>query len=78
MPLGKNSMVKTIQAVYRSVKYIIGIDSNIPGHATCKHTTFDDDEILNNHKSFMPSLNIETKCEDLPYLYWILKLYKNQ
>ena len=54
-----------------------GIDSNTPGNATYKRTTFDKDEILNNHRSFMSSLKIDTKCEDLPYLYWIPKLHKN-
>ena len=55
----------------------LGIDKDTPGNTTYKRTTFDKDEILNNHKSFMSSLNINTKCEDLPYLYWIPKLHKN-
>jgi hypothetical protein len=48
----------------------------------CKHlykpTSFDKDEILANHRSFMTSLNIPSgnESEDLPYLYWIPKLHK--
>jgi hypothetical protein len=40
--------------------------------------TFDKDEILANHRSFMTSLNILSgkESEDLPYLYWIPKLHK--
>ena len=38
----------------------LGIDSNISGIATYKRTTFDKDEILNNHKSFMSSPKIRT------------------
>jgi hypothetical protein len=41
-------------------------------------TSFDKDEILANHRSFMTSLNIPSgkESEDLPYLYWIPKLHK--
>jgi hypothetical protein len=40
--------------------------------------SFDKDEILANHRSFMTSLNIPSgkESEDLPYLYWIPKLHK--
>jgi hypothetical protein len=43
-----------------------------------KPTSFDKDEILANHRSFMTSLNIPSgkESEDLPYLYWIPKLHK--
>ena len=43
-----------------------------------KPTSFDKDEILANHRSFMTSLNIPSGKEsaDLPYLYWIPKLHK--
>jgi hypothetical protein len=43
-----------------------------------KPTSFDKDEILANHRSFMTSLNIPSgkESEDLSYLYWIPKLYK--
>jgi hypothetical protein len=45
---------------------------------TYKPTSFDKDEILANHRSFMTSLNIPSgkESEDLPYLYWIPKLHK--
>ena len=36
----------------------LGIDSNNSGNPTYKRTTFDKDEILQNHKSFMSSINI--------------------
>jgi hypothetical protein len=49
-------------------------------HSTTQHkpTSFDKDEILANHRSFMTSLNIPSgkESEDLPYLYWIPKLHK--
>ena len=48
------------------------------GNPTYKDISFDKDEILANHKSFMASINItlNTKSEDLPCLYWIPKLHK--
>ena len=52
----------------------LGINSNTSSNNTYKPTSFDKDEILANHRSFMTSLNIPS--EDLPYLYWIPKLHK--
>ena len=51
---------------------------NTSSNATYKPTSFDKDEILANHRSFMTSLNIPSgkESEDLPYLYWIPKLHK--
>jgi hypothetical protein len=56
----------------------LGINSNTSSNTTYKPTSFDKDEILANHRSFMTSLNIPSgkESEDLPYLYWILKLHK--
>jgi hypothetical protein len=47
-------------------------------NTTYKTTSFDKDEILANHRSFMTSLNIPSgkESEDLPYLYWIPNLHK--
>jgi calcineurin-like phosphoesterase len=36
----------------------LGIDNNTSGNTTYKPTSFDKDEILANHRSFMTSLNI--------------------
>ena len=55
----------------------LDIDSNTSCNSTYKLTTFNNNKILNNHKSWVSSLNIEIKCEDLPYFYWIPKLHKN-
>ena len=48
----------------------------ITGNPTYRQSTFDRDEIIANHASFMTSLNIPTKDDnnDLPNLYWIPKL----
>ena len=56
----------------------LGIDNNTSSNTTYKPTSFDKDEILANHRSFMTSLNITSgkESEDLPYLYWIPKLHK--
>ena len=56
----------------------LGINKNTSGNTTYKPTSFDKDEILANHRSFMTSLNIPSgkESEDLPYLYWIPKLHK--
>ena len=56
----------------------LGINSNTSSNTTYKSTSFDKDEILANHRSFMISLNIPSgkESEDLPYLYWIPKLHK--
>ena len=53
----------------------LGINSNTSSNITYKPTSFDKDEILANHRSFMTSLNIPSgkESEDLPYLYWIPK-----
>ena len=52
---------------------------SVSSNPTYKNTTFDQDEILANHKSFMLSLDIilDSTSEDLPSLYWIPKLHKN-
>ena len=51
----------------------LGINTNTASNTTYKPTSFDKDEILANHRSFMISLNIPSgkESEDLPYLYWI-------
>ena len=56
----------------------LGINNNTSGNTTYKPTSFDKDEILANHRSFMTSLNIPSgkESEDLSYLYWIPKLHK--
>jgi hypothetical protein len=56
----------------------LGIHSNTSSNTTYKPTSFDKDEILANHRSFMTSLNIPygKESEDLPYLYWMPKLHK--
>ena len=56
----------------------LGINSNTSSNTTYKPTSFDKDEILANHRSFMTSLNIPSgkESEDLSYLYWIPKLHK--
>ena len=56
----------------------LGINSNTSSNTTYNPTSFDKDEILANHRSFMTSLNIPSgkESEDLPYLYWIPKLHK--
>ena len=56
----------------------LGINNNTSSNTTYKPTSFDKDEILANHKSFMIPLNIPSgkESEDLPYLYWIPKLHK--
>ena len=56
----------------------LGINSNTSSNTTYKPASFDKDEILANHRSFMTSLNIPSgkESEDLPYLYWIPKLHK--
>ena len=56
----------------------LGINEH-SGNPTYKNITFDKEEILANHRSFMASVNIplSSKSEDLPCLYWIPKLHKN-
>ena len=56
----------------------LDINSNTASNTTYKPTSFDKDEILANHRSFMTSLNIPSgkESEDLPYLYWIPKPHK--
>jgi hypothetical protein len=56
----------------------LGLNNNTSSNTTYKPTSFDKDEILANHISFMTSLNIPSDkvSEDLPYLYWMPKLYK--
>ena len=47
----------------------LGIINNTSGNTTYKPTSFDKDEILANHRSFMTSLSIPSgkESEDLPY-----------
>jgi hypothetical protein len=54
------------------------INSNTSSNTTYKPTSFDKDEILVNHRSFMTSSNIPSgkKSENVPYLYCIPKLHK--
>jgi hypothetical protein len=49
----------------------LGMISNTSSNTTYKPTSFDKDEILANHRSFMTSLNIPSgkESEDFPYLY---------
>jgi hypothetical protein len=56
----------------------LAINSNTSSNTTYKPTSFDKDEILVNHRSFMTSLNIPCgkESENLPCLYWIPKLHK--
>jgi hypothetical protein len=56
----------------------LGIDHNTSGNTTYKPTSFDKDEILANHRSFVTSLSIPSgkESEDVPYLYWITKHHK--
>ena len=56
----------------------LGINNNTSSNTTYKSTSFDKDEILANHRSFVTSLNIPSgkESEDLPYLYWIPNLQK--
>ena len=56
----------------------LGINNNTSSNATYKPTSFDKDEFLANHRSFMTSLSIPfgKESEDLSYLYWISKLHK--
>jgi hypothetical protein len=56
----------------------LGINNNTSSNTTYKPTSFDKDEILANHISFMTSLNIPSgkESEDIPYLYCIPKLHK--
>jgi hypothetical protein len=56
----------------------LGINSNTSSNTTYKPISFDKDEILANHRSFMTSLSIPSSKESevLPYLYWIPKLHK--
>ena len=74
-----NNIVFVCKSYY--FEYLIkelGINSNTSSNTTYKPTSFDKDEILANHRSFMTSLNIPSgkESEDLPYLYWIPKLHK--
>ena len=41
----------------------LGIDNNTSSNITYQPTSFDKDEILANHRSFMTSLNIPTGKE---------------
>jgi hypothetical protein len=56
----------------------LGINKNTSGNTIYKATSFDKDEILANHRSFMTFLSFlyGKESEDLPYLYWTPKLHK--
>jgi hypothetical protein len=56
----------------------LGINNNTSGNTTYKATSFEKDEILSNHRSFMTFLNFPygKESEDLPYLYWIPNFHK--
>jgi hypothetical protein len=62
---------------YECLPKELGINNNTSGNTTYKPISFDKDEILANHRSFMISLNIPSgkESEDLPYSYWIPKLH---
>ena len=49
------------------------------GNPTYTLTDFSAWEVLDNHKSVLTSLGIQTNNEelDLPYIYWIPKMHKN-
>jgi hypothetical protein len=53
----------------RSLEFFI--NNNTSSNTIYNPTSFDKDEILANHRSFMTSLNIPSgkESEDLPYLY---------
>jgi hypothetical protein len=81
MKRGKNPFHDKVYSIQHYViKFVINlcINSNTSSNTTYKPTSFDKDEILANHRSFMISLNIPSakESEDLPYLYWIPKLHK--
>jgi hypothetical protein len=56
----------------------LGIAKSTSGNTTYKPTSFEKDEILAHHRSFVTSLNIPSgkESEDIPYLYWIPELHK--
>jgi hypothetical protein len=68
----------TISCLYVNHIKELGINSNTSSNTAYKPTSFDRDEVLANHRSFMTSLNIPSgkESEDLPYLYWIPQLHK--
>jgi hypothetical protein len=53
----------------------LGINSNTSSNITYKPTSFDKDEILANHRSFMTSLNIPSgkESEDFRVVYRVEK-----
>ena len=62
-----NNIVFDYKVHYRNCHIMaLGIDINNPGYAKYKGTTFDKDEILNNHKCSMSSKNIDTSRTCLP------------
>ena len=74
-----NNIVFVCKSYY--YEYLIkelDIHNNTSDNTTYKPTSFDKDEILANHRSFMTSLNIPSgkESEDLTYLYWIPNLHK--
>jgi hypothetical protein len=74
-----NNIVFVCKSYY--YEYLIkelDIHNNTSDNTTYKPTSFDKDEILANHRSFMTSLKIPSgkESEDLTYLYWIPNLHK--
>ena len=55
----------------------LGLQS-LPGNPTYNLTDFSASEVLDNHKSVLPSFGIQTNNEDLDlsYIYWIPKKHK--
>ena len=56
----------------------LGLNS-LPGNPTYNLTDLSASEVLDNHKSVLTSLGIETSDDVLylPYIYWIPKMHKN-
>ena len=76
--LNRKEVVKEIPPYFKNQSYYfeclikeLGINNNTSSNTTYKPTSFDKDEILANHRSFMTSLSILSgkESEDLPYLY---------
>ena len=73
-------IVFVCKAYYFScLKKELDLDVSIT-NSTYRRTNFSKDEILANYRSVLSSSNIDTvgKDPDLPLLYWIPKLHKDQ
>ena len=53
--------------------------NSLPGNPTYNLTDFFASEVLDNHKSVLPSFGIDPNGDelDLPFIYWIPKMHKN-